>query len=158
MLLEASLLGTDNGHFMPQKPKATRLQKSSLKTQPNPASTSPSESGGCCGSSQQLARPSMQNSPSSQAVLPSQEPADHQPQGCLANHTRFSQQASDKRRMYVEPCLIECPLKTHFKIEMLSQTVEAIKMQNTSLGKTESKLHLNFQNNTQVLSTGQAPR
>lgn len=86
------------------------------------------------------------------------KPADHQPQGCLANHTRFSQQASDKRRMYVEPCLIECPLKTHFKIEMLSQTVEAIKMQNTSLGKTESKLHLNFQNNTQVLSTGQAPR
>jgi hypothetical protein len=50
------------------------------------------------------------------------------------------------------------PSETHFKIEKLSQTVEAIKMQNTSLGKTESKLRLNFQNNTQVISTGQAPR
>lgn len=74
MLLEASLLGTGNGHFMSQKPKATRLQKSSLRIQPNPASTSPRKSG---GSSRQSAscsyqRPSPQNTPSSQAVVPPQ--------------------------------------------------------------------------------------
>lgn len=102
MLLEASFWGTGNDHFMSLKPKASRLQKSSLRIQPSPASTSPSESqvikSAVC--QLQLSKAKYAEHPKFSGCGPF--PGSLQtisPKAVQKNHTKFSQQASDKKRI-----------------------------------------------------------